>query len=277
LDDTAIGALNVYSAEPIRFSNQDTKNLSALANLAAVAIENARLHEKIVDVEEQLRHNERLSTLGLLAAEVAHEIRNPLTVMKMLFHSLDLQFPPEDPRARDAEIMGEKMDHLNKIVDQLLGYARSTEPTFELVDVNDLLDDVLLLTRQKLGQQKIELVRKFGEGLPKVRADRGQIEQACLNLILNAADAMVRGGTLTVSTTRQYEPSSAVVLSFADTGMGMAPEKQKQLFEPFLTTKAHGTGLGLAIVQKIIEAHSGKIEVKSAPKKGTTFRILLPA
>jgi signal transduction histidine kinase len=277
LDDTAIGALNVYSAEPIRFSNQDTKNLSALANLAAVAIENARLHEKIVDVEEQLRHNERLSTLGLLAAEVAHEIRNPLTVMKMLFHSLDLQFPPEDPRARDAEIMGEKMDHLNKIVDQLLGYARSTEPTFELVDVNDLLDDVLLLTRQKLGQQKIELVRKFGEGLPKVRADRGQIEQACLNLILNAADAMVRGGTLTVSTTRQYEPSSAVVLSFADTGMGMAPEKQKQLFEPFLTTKAHGTGLGLAIVQKIIEAHSGKIEVQSAPKKGTTFRILLPA
>jgi signal transduction histidine kinase len=276
LDDTAIGALNVYTAEPYHFSNQDIKTLSALANLAAVAIENARLHEKIVDVEEQLRHNERLSTLGLLAAEVAHEIRNPLTVMKMLFHSLDLKFPPEDPRARDAEIMAEKMDHLNKIVDHLLGYARSTEPTFEMVDVNDLLDDVVLLTRQKLNQQKIELVRKFGEGLPKVRADRGQVEQACLNLILNAADAMMRGGTLTVSSAMRHEPSSVVVLSFTDTGMGMAPEKQKQIFEPFLTTKAHGTGLGLAIVQKIVEAHSGKIEVKSAPKKGTTFRILLP-
>jgi signal transduction histidine kinase len=275
--EVAIGALNVYSETPYHFSNQDIKTLSALANLAAVAIENARLHEKIVDVEEQLRHNERLSTLGLLAAEVAHEIRNPLTVMKMLFHSLDLNFPPEDPRARDAEIMAEKMDHLNKIVDHLLGYARSTEPTFELVDVNDLLDDVLLLTRQKLSQQKIELVRKFGEGLPQVRADRGQIEQACLNLILNAADAMARGGTLAVGSSRQYEPASAVVLSFTDTGMGMAPEKQKQIFEPFLTTKAHGTGLGLAIVQKIVEAHSGKIEVKSAPKKGTTFRILLPA
>jgi signal transduction histidine kinase len=120
-------------------------------------------------------------------------------------------------------------------------------------------------------------VRKFGEGLPKVRADRGQIEQACLNLILNAADAMIRGGTLTVSSARQHEPLSAVVLSFTDTGLGMAPEKQKQIFEPFLTTKAHGTGLGLAIVQKIVEAHRGKIEVKSAPKKGTTFRILLPA
>jgi signal transduction histidine kinase len=272
--DTAIGALSVYSAEPYHFSNQDVKVLSALANLAAVAIDNARLHEKIVDVEEQLRHNERLSTLGLLAAEVAHEIRNPLTVMKMLFHSMDLKFAADDPRARDAEIMSEKMDHLNKIVDHLLGYARSTEPTFNLVDVNDLLGDVLLLTRQKLRQQKIELARNFGEKLPQVRADRGQIEQACLNLILNATDAMTNGGTLTVGTA--LHSSSFIVLSFTDTGMGMDPEKQKQLFEPFLTTKAQGTGLGLAIVQKIVEAHRGKIEVESAPKKGTTFRILLP-
>ncbi|MGD1020068.1 MAG: GAF domain-containing protein [Verrucomicrobiia bacterium] len=273
--DAAIGALNVYTAAPYHYSNQDVRTLSALASLAAVAIENARLHEKIVDVEEQLRRNERLSTLGLLAAEVAHEIRNPLTVMKMLFHSLDLKFPPEDPRARDAEIMSEKMDHLNKIVDHLLGYARSTEPTFDLVDVNDLLDDVLLLTRQKLRQQQIELVRKFGDGLPQVRADRGQIEQVCLNLILNAADAMPKGGTLTVGTGRSS--SSFIQLTFTDTGMGMAPEKQKQLFEPFLTTKTKGTGLGLAIVKKIVEAHRGKIEVQSKPKKGTTFRILLPA
>jgi signal transduction histidine kinase len=272
--DAAIGALNVYTAVPYRYSNQDIRTLSALANLAAVAIENARLHEKIVDVEEQLRHNERLSTLGLLAAEVAHEIRNPLTVMKMTFHSLDLKFPPEDPRGRDAEIISEKMDHLNKIVDHLLGYARFTEPTFDLVDVNDLLDDVLLLTRQKLRQQQIELVKKFGDGLPKVRADRGQIEQVCLNLILNAADAMADGGTLTVATAPHS--SAFVQLTFTDTGTGMAPEKQKQLFVPFLTTKTQGTGLGLAIVQKIVEAHRGKIEVKSAPKRGTTFRILLP-
>jgi signal transduction histidine kinase len=278
--DTAIGALNVYTAEPYRYSNQDVRTLSALASLAAVAIENARLHERIVDVEEQLRRNERLSMLGLLAAEVAHEIRNPLTVMKMLFHSLDLKFPAEDPRARDAEIMSEKMDHLNKIVDQLLGYARSTEPTFDLVDVNELLDDVLLLTREKLRLQKIQLLRRFAVGLPRVRADRGRIEQACLNLILNAADAMSGGGKLTVGTA--FQPSSLsmsgnhVLLTFTDTGTGMEPEKQKQLFQPFLTTKTWGTGLGLAIVQKIVEAHRGKIEVKSTPKKGATFRILLP-
>lgn len=271
--DTVIGALNVYTSQPYYFSNQDIKILSALANLAAVAIENARLHQKIVEVEEQLRHNERLSTLGLLAAEVAHEIRNPLTVMKMLFHSLDLKFPANDPRAHDAEIMAAKMDHLNKIVDQLLGFARSNEPTFETVDINDVLDDVLLLTRHKLRQQHIALKRKFAEALPEIRADRGQIEQACLNLILNATEAMPRGGTLTVTTDRD---KSSMVLSFTDTGVGMSPERQRQLFEPFLTTKARGTGIGLALVEKIIEAHHGQIEVQSALKKGTTFRILLP-
>ncbi|MGD0650005.1 MAG: GAF domain-containing protein [Verrucomicrobiia bacterium] len=273
--DTIIGALSVYTGLPYRYSTQDINILSTLANLSAVAIENARLHQKMVGVEEQLRHNERLSTLGLLSAEVAHEIRNPLTVMKMLFHSLDLKFPASDPRARDAEIMAEKMDHLNKIMDQLLGYARSNEPTFELADINGLLEDVLLLTRHKLSQQKIVLKTALAKELPKVRIDRGQIEQACLNLILNAAEAMPRGGMLTVSTA--LHPSSLILLIFQDTGVGMSPEKQKQLFEPFLTTKAHGTGLGLAIVHKIVvDAHRGQIEVESAPKKGTTFRLLLP-
>ena len=274
--DAIIGALNVYTGEPYRYSMQDIKILSTLANLSAVAIENARLHGKMVEVEEQLRHNERLSTLGLLAAEVAHEIRNPLTVMKMLFHSLDLQFPPADPRTRDAEVMAEKMDHLNRIVDQLLSYARSNEPAFELADINALLEDVLLLTRHRLNQQKILLKTALARDLSRVRIDRGQMEQACLNLILNAAEAMPGGGTLTVTSAISHQPS-AISLSFADTGVGMSTEKQKHLFEPFLTTKTHGTGLGLAIVHKIVvDAHRGRIEVESVPKQGTTFRIYLP-
>jgi signal transduction histidine kinase len=273
--NVAIGALCVYTGDAYRFSTQDIKILSALGNLAAIAIENARLHKKIVDVEEQLRHNERLSTLGLLAAEIAHEIRNPLTVMKMLFHSLDLKFPADDPRARDVEIVAQKMDHLNVIVDQLLGYARSNEPRFARVDLNDLLDDMLLLVRHKLAQQNIELKKRLAPELPAVRADRGQIEQACLNLILNAADAMPRGGALTVTTAAHG--ASHVSVSFTDTGNGMTAEQRDRLFEPFLTTKRTGTGLGLAIVHKIIvDAHRGKIEVDSAPTKGTTFRILLP-
>ena len=272
---TVIGALSVYSGALYRYSTQDIHILTALANLAAIAITNAQLHEKVVHAEEQLRQTERLSTLGLLAAEVAHEIRNPLTVMKMLFHSLDLKFPSTDPRARDAEVVAEKMDHLNKIVEQLLGYARSTEPRLEAVALNRVVEDVLLLTRQKLKQQQIELRTELAGDLPDVQADRGQLEQACLNLILNAADAMPKGGVLTITTARQAP--AAVALTFTDTGVGMTAAQQARLFEPFLTTKASGTGLGLAIVHKIIvEAHRGRIHVTSAPGQGTTFQIELP-
>ena len=125
----AIGALNIYTGGPYKFSDEEIRIVTALAELSALAIEKARLYERIVDVEEQLRQNEKLSALGLLAAEVAHEIRNPLTVMKMLYHSLDLRFPRADPRAKDAKILGEKIEHLNKIVDQILAFARTTEPT----------------------------------------------------------------------------------------------------------------------------------------------------
>src|SRR5437773_9857271 len=181
----AIGALSVYTGKPHLFSNEEIRILSALADLSAIAIEKARLYERIVDVEEQMRQNERLSALGLLAAEVAHEIRNPLTVMKMLYHSLDLKFPPGDPRAKDTVIMGEKMDHLNRIVEQILDFARSTEPKLSLVNVNELLDDLSLLTRHKLKNQDIQLVRRLAPNLPPVMADAMQLEQAFLNLMLN--------------------------------------------------------------------------------------------
>jgi signal transduction histidine kinase len=269
-----IGALNVYTDTPYRYSNQDVLALSALANLAAIAIENARLHEKILAAEEQLRRNERLSTVGLLAAEVAHEIRNPLTAMKMLYQSLDLKFPATDPRAGDAEIIAEKMEHLNRIVDQLLGFARANEPKLEPLNVNNLLEDVLLLTRHRLAQQNLTLKRRFAKDLPAVRADKAQLEQVFLNLILNATEAMPAGGTLTITT--DLDTSSFIALTFKDTGMGIPQEKQRQLFDTFLTTKTKGTGLGLAIVKKILESHRGRIEVKSAPNQGTTFRILLP-
>jgi signal transduction histidine kinase len=270
-----LGALNVYTDTPYRYSKQDISVMLTLAGLAAVAISNAQLHEKMVQAEEQLRQNERLSTLGLLAAEVAHEIRNPLTVMKMLFHSLDLQFPAHDPRRQDAEVMAEKMEHLNRIVDQLLGYARSNDPRLEALDLNAVLTEVLLLVRSKLHQQRIQVQTDLDGSLPVVRADRGQLEQAWLNLILNAAEAMPDGGTLTIQT--QHLPPREALILFQDTGVGMTEDQRSRLFEPFLTTKTRGTGLGLAIVHKIIvDAHRGRIEVESAPNKGATFRVFLP-
>jgi signal transduction histidine kinase len=272
--DEAIGVLNAYSGDPHRFSNDEIRLLTAIASLGAVAIQKARLYAKVVDVEEQLRQNEQLSAMGLLSAEITHEIRNPLTVLKMLFHSLGLEFSADDPRAKDAAIIEQKMEQMNRILDRMLAFARHSEPEPQPTDLNALLEDVLLLVRHKLAQQNVALQQHLAPQLPQLALDRTQIEQAVLNLVLNAAQAMPDGGTLTIAT-RGRGPG--IEMTIADTGVGMNSETRQRLFDSFLTTKPTGTGLGLAIVRKIIEAHHGRIEVDSEEGKGTTFRILLPA
>jgi signal transduction histidine kinase len=279
---TAIGVLNVYTAQPYTFSNEEMRILSALAALSAIAIEKARLYERIVDVEEQLRQNEKLSALGLLAAEVAHEIRNPLTVMKMLFHSLNLQFPANDPRGKDAQIVREKMDHLNKIVEQILDFARTTEPNLSAVNVNQIISDLALLVRHKLTNQNIRFEQQLGDDLPQISADAAHLEQAFLNLTLNAVEAMAAGGTLTIATKAVRLPRGSVApthvqIEFRDTGAGMTPEIRDRVLDSLLsTTKQKGTGLGLAIVRRVVEAHRGKLKIRSTPGRGTTMVITLP-
>lgn len=277
-----IGTLSVYTGHTYSFSNEEIRILSALAELSAIAIEKARLYERLVDVEEQLRQNEKLSALGLLAAEVAHEIRNPLTVLKMLYHSLDLQFPPGDPRGKDARIIDQKIEHLNKIVEQILDFARTTEPKFAPVNLNVLIDELCLLVRHKLKNQNIELVRKLQPALPQVLGEGGQLEQAFLNLILNAAEAMPAGGTLTIASRSMRLPRSNpkpthVVVDFQDTGQGMSAEQRRRAFTSVLrSSKAKGTGLGLAIVSRVIETHRGQVKIKSLQGKGTTVSVFLP-
>lgn len=280
--DSAIGALNVYTGLPHSFSNEEIRILSALAELSAIAIEKARLYERVVDVEEQLRQNDKLSAIGLLAAEVAHEIRNPLTVMKMLYHSLGLSFPDADPRARDAQIISEKMDHLNRIVEQILAFARHTEPQTAPTNINRLIEDLGLLIRHKLTNQNIELVCTLAPVLPAVLVDAAQLEQVFLNVTLNAVEAMPDGGRLTIVSRPVCRPRgrtspSHLAIDFTDTGQGMPLEQRRRAFTSLLnTTKAKGTGLGLAIVGRIIEAHRGKVKIKSRPGQGTTISILLP-
>lgn len=276
----SIGALSVYTGEQHSFSNEEVRVLAALAQLSGIAIEKARLYERIVDIEEQLRNNEKLSALGLLAAEVAHEIRNPLTVIKMLFHSLDLRFDANDPRSRDVEVMSEKMNHLNKIVEQILDFARSVDPHFMPVNVNSVVEDLALLTRHKLTNQKIELVRDLDAKLPSVMADATQLEQVFLNLTLNAVEAMPEGGELKISTRLEKEEKGEVwvTIEVRDNGHGMTQAQCDKVFKSLLTTtKKRGTGLGLAIVARIIEAHHGTIALKSKPGKGAIFTIRLPA
>ncbi len=278
----AIGTLGVYTDQVHVFSNEEVRILSALAELSAIAIEKARLYERTADVEEQLRQNEKLSALGLLAAEVAHEIRNPLTVMKMLYHSLDLKFAASDPRGKDAQIIGEKMDLLNKTVEQILDFARSAEPKLTPVNLRQLIDDLSLLTRHKLTHQDIRLVCNFEPNLPLVMADAAQLEQAFLNLKLNAVEAMPKGGRLTISlrAVRARQDGltpKEVRIEFRDTGEGMTEEQRQRAFSSVLkTTKHTGTGLGLAIVRRVVEAHRGEIKIKSRPGHGTVISVTLP-
>jgi signal transduction histidine kinase len=278
----AMGTLSVYTGEPYNFSNEEIRILSALAELSAIAIERARLYERVVDVEEQLRRNEQLSALGLLAAEVAHEIRNPLTVLKMLYHSLNLKFPPGDPRTKDARVIDEKIDHLNRIVEQILNFARAKEPEFTSVSLNGLINELGLLVRHKLKQQNVQWVQKLQADLPDVPGAATQLEQVFLNLILNAAEAMPEGGTLAISSRSVFMPRgsprpSHAIVEFKDTGPGMSEEQRRRAFNSLLsTTKAKGTGLGLAIVARVVEMHRGKVKIKSRPGQGTTVSVTLP-
>jgi len=280
----AIGALNVYTEQPYLFSDEEIRILSAFAELSAIAIEKARLYERVVDVEELLRQNERLSALGLLAAEVAHEIRNPLTVMKMLYHSLDLNFPATDPRAEDARLISEKIEHLNKIVERILDFARTTEPKLQSLDLNGIIEELCLLVRHKFANQGVKLVCALQPRLPPIPGDAMQLEQAFLNLMLNAAEAMPAGGTLTISTRAvltgpdSFEIPQSVIVEFADTGAGMSEEQCRRAFSSVLsTTKPKGTGLGLAIVGRTVETHNGTIRIKSQPGHGTVMEITFPA
>jgi len=213
---------------------------------------------------------------------VAHEIRNPLTVMKLLYHSLDLKFPDGDPRAKDARIIDAKIEHLNIIVEQILAFARTTEPQLASVNLNGLVDELGLLVRHKLANQNVRLIHQLQPDLPMVMGDAPQLEQAFLNLILNAAEAMPEGGTLTIKSRPTRVPRTSphpthVILEFKDTGGGMSKEVQKRAFKTVLgTAKAKGTGLGLAIVGRIIETHHGHIRIKSQIGRGTTIGITFP-
>src|SRR5581483_10789660 len=170
------------------------------------------------------------------------------------YHSLDLKFPKADPRTKDVQILGEKMEHLNKIVEQILAFARTTEPKFAPVSLNELIEELGLLVRHKLRNQSIQFLHKLDPQLPSIMADATQLEQAFLNLILNAAEAMPEGGRLAVTSRslrlpRRSEKPTHVVVEFRDSGEGMSEEQRKRAFTSVLsTTKAKGTGLGLAIV-----------------------------
>ncbi|MGC6456703.1 MAG: GAF domain-containing protein [Coraliomargaritaceae bacterium] len=273
-NNEVIGVLCAFTDRPHRFNNDEKKVFATLAGIGAIAINNARLYSRVFATEESLRHNEKLTTLGMLAAEIAHEIRNPLTVIKLLFDSLGLQFERDDARQTDLAVITEKIDQLEEIVERVLRFGRSRESMNTRCDLNELIADTLRLVRLKLQQQKVEIqFHPPSEGLP-IEVNKGQIQQVILNLILNATQAMDRSGSIHIETETQ-EGNAAFIIR--DSGKGIPSEQQSEIFDSFLTHRPEGTGLGLAISKRILRAHRGNIELLESSPQGTTFRFWLPA
>ncbi len=276
-EDEVIGVLNAYTDTVHRFNNDEKRVFATLASLGAVAIENSRLYARVFSSEESLRKNERLTTLGLLAAEIAHEIRNPLTVIKLLFDSLDLEYPQGDPRAQDAEVIGEKLNHLEEIVGRVLNFGKSRTEMHARYSLNRLVEETLLLVRLKLEQSEVHLVYTPPNGDLVIDAHKGQIQQVVLNLVLNSLHAMPDGGVIRINLQGvEKDGQRRAEFTISDTGCGIPKEMQERIFESFLTGAKGGSGLGLSISKQIVKSHHGKIKLVKSDASGTTFRVSLP-
>ncbi|MGA1823925.1 MAG: ammonium transporter [bacterium] len=278
----------IYSDKII--TEEKVDSLVTFANPAGLALENASLYQEVKSFNEELEErvkkatenlrktheqlmlSSRLSALGQLSAGVAHEIRNPLTSIKILLHSLLEKLSPKDMRKDDIIVIQNEIERMNQIIKQFLDFARPSVPNKQKVDINNLLEDTLLLISYELTEQNIE-VEKTCSPLPPVMADKDQIKAVFLNIIFNALQVMPNGGRLRICTKVIHD---SVQLSFQDEGGGIAESIREKLFEPFFTTKEEGIGLGLSIVKRIIEDHQGWIEFESKEGEGSTFFIHLP-
>lgn len=276
-ENEVLGVLAVYLDRIHRFDDGEKRACATLASLGAVALQNARLYARVFQSEETLRKNEQLTTLGLLAAEIAHEIRNPLTVIKLLHGGLGLDFPPDDPRRTDLRVIDEKLDQLEAIVLRVLNFAKAPSTLHSRWSMTDIVSDTLVLVRPKLAQSQIQLNFTPPPNPLVVDAHKGQLQQVLLNLIFNSTEAMPNGGELTVRLAENVQGSTPVAtIDVVDTGGGIAPDLAPRIFDSFLTGRPGGTGLGLAIAKRILESHHGEISLVKTGSSGTTMRITLP-
>ncbi len=245
--------------------------------MGSVALQNARLYARVFHSEDVLRKNERLTTLGLLAAEIAHEIRNPLTVLKLLHDGLGVDFPKGDPRRTDMRVIGEKLDQLEALVTRVLNFAKAPSSLHSRWSLADIVEDTLVLVRLKLAQSKVSVTFEPPSRPLFVDAQKGQIQQVLLNLLLNATHAMPEGGTITLTiSTEDRSGAQHAVLDITDTGTGVPEAIRDRIFDSFLSGRPDGTGLGLAIAKRILLGHHGDITLRQTGPAGTTMRITLP-
>ena len=268
------GRLYLTEKQDAREFSEDDESLAlSLAAQAAVAIENARLFEDLREQQERLVRAERLSTIGTLAATVGHELRNPLSVINNAVFVVSSRVPREDARvARNMEIIRREIQAATRIIEDMLDFSRVRQPQRVTVHLAMLVRETLSSVPLPANVRAENLVP---DGLPRLHADPGQIQQVLRNLVENAVQAMPAGDTLRLEA--EPMPEGRICLRVSDTGVGIAPEHLPHLFEPLFTTRGKGVGLGLALVKRLVEAHDGSTAVSSVVGQGTTFTLDLPA
>ncbi|PWT93401.1 MAG: hypothetical protein C5B55_04620 [Blastocatellia bacterium] len=273
---------NIYKLHTATLGNRSLVLNIALAPLqdgqgqtgALVVLEDVTTR---ISLEEQLQQREKLSSIGLLAAGVAHEVNTPLTGVSSYTQMLLGMLGENDPKHALLQKVRTQAERATNIVNNLLNFSRTGSATeFAELNIAQVLDDTVQLLEPQLRRSQIHINRSYEQDAPPIIGNAGKLQQVFTNLLLNARDAIPEGGSITLATTSADDGSLTVEVS--DTGIGIAPENVAKIYDPFFTTKGvgRGTGLGLAVSYGIVQEHTGRISVESTPGRGTTFRITLP-
>jgi len=277
-DQTVLGVMNLYLREDHRRDPHEENLLISVANTVAGIIQRHQAQHEKQKLQTELVQIEKLSALGRLTANVAHEIRNPLTLVGGFARRMSKKHAEDDAEKKYLDIIISEVSRLESILMNVLTFSKDTKLKLEHHDINVIIDEVLNMYADKFRENSIDL-KKSLDADPHLLLDRSQIIGALSNLVANAIDAMPKGGALTITTRETlYKDASFLNLNISDTGAGIPEDKLNIIFEPFFTTKVlgQGTGLGLPICKRTIEDHSGFISITSKPGQGTTFNIHLP-
>jgi len=260
------------------YSHEDIELLTTLANQMAIAIENARLYEDLKKSKSYIRRADRLASLGTLTAGLAHEIRNPLVAIKTFTQLLPERLEDEEFRNHFLNIASGEVDRIASLITELLEFARPSEPKFELEDIHNSLDGMILLVSTEAKSKHIDIIKEYASDLLPTTIDQEQMKQVFLNMLLNAIEATPENGKITVKTRSFVKPEGEpyIQIEITDTGRGIPAEYLEDIFTPFFTTKEKGSGLGLSISTQIVQDHKGYIDVDSQLNKGSSFFVNLP-
>ncbi|RJR18829.1 MAG: PAS domain S-box protein [Nitrospiraceae bacterium] len=276
--DRALGIINVYVKEGHKQSSGEESFLASVASTLAGIIQHNRTEYEKEHLQAQLAQAEKLAALGRFTANVAHEIRNPLTAIGGFARRLDKVIPEQSKEKEYANFIISEVARLEGILKSVLTFSREVAPHIEEYDIHEIIDRVLRIKEEICREKSISIHKAYSE-LPPILVDNAQLHEAVENLVLNAIDSMPHGGSLTVATNKEvHDGFPYVYVSVHDSGTGIPEEKMNLIFEPFYTTKIadKGTGLGLSITKKVVEDHGGFMKVQSEVGKGSVFTLYFP-